>query len=65
MTHNKVHSYFQSLFSNSIVKEVKAWFPNGKNSIRIRDFEHNEFVFTYNSPKDWKFETVDSFMRNM
>lgn len=41
------------------------WFPNGRNSIRIRQKNGQEFIFTYHSQKDWKFETITSFLNGM
>lgn len=46
-------------------KYVDRWFPNGKNSIRIRQINQQEFIFTYNDKKDWKFETLDSFLKSL
>lgn len=42
-----------------------TWFPNGRNSVRIRQPNGQEFVFTYNGTKDWKLETIDSFIRRL
>lgn len=64
MTHNVVYERFKKLFP--ILDEgITAWFPNGKNSIRIRMFDKFDFVFTYNGGRDWKYETIDSFIKNM
>ena len=43
----------------------EMWFPNGKNSIRVRLNNRKEVVFTFNSELDWRFETVESFMKSM
>lgn len=40
---------------------VECWWPNGKNSIRVRLTNHIELVLTYSSSKKWRLETVDSF----
>ena len=65
MTHMNVYDVFKHLFPE-FKEHTTEWHPNGKNSIRIR-FGHYrpDMVFTYQSPKDWKFETVDSFLNTM
>lgn len=67
MTHNHIYDIFKQLFPLYINEDV-IYFQNGKNSIRLRGltgFYRKEFVFTYNSPLDWKFETVESFIDHM
>lgn len=60
MTHKDLRKLFSTLFPiwETMITE---WWPNGKNSIRIRVNKH-DFIFTYNSPKEWSFETVDNFI---
>lgn len=41
------------------------WFPNGKNSVRIRQSNGQELVFTYHSRKNWRLETVESFISRL
>ena len=63
MSHNDIYAKFQAFFPVQ-AKDVTIWFPNGKNSVRVRLFSQFglEFIFTYHSTKDWKFETLDSFL---
>lgn len=63
MTHNEVLKWFELSFDLFAGDPVEVWFPNGKNSIRIRQKSGAEFIFTFNSHRDWKFETMDSFMK--
>ena len=63
MTHDRIYKIFESLLPSYRVL-VSQWFQNGKNSIRVR-IEGNDYIFTYNNPKDWKFETVESFLKGM
>lgn len=64
MVHREVYFKFKSLFP-SIDALVSEYFPNGKNSIRVRTKNHCDYVFTYNDADDWRFETVDSFIKTM
>ena len=64
MTHVEVYKQFNKKFPE-ITKEVEDWFPNGKNSVRVRIKNGSDFVFTYNNWTDWCFETVDSFIKKL
>lgn len=64
MTHVEVYKQFDSMFPE-ISKHVEEWFPNGKNSVRVRIKSGSDFVFTYNDWNDWCYETVDSFIRKL
>lgn len=33
------------------------YYPNGKNSIRIKVAGGQEFIFTFHNESDWRFET--------
>lgn len=57
---NKFKLYFPKFADAS-----EMWFPNGKNSVRVRLNNRKEIVFTFNSELDWRFETVESFMKSM
>ena len=63
MTHNEVFKWFELYFELFAGNRVAVWFPNGKNSIRVRQQNDAEFIFTFNNHSDWKFETVNSFMK--
>lgn len=62
MSHNEIYQMFTLQFPDYMVKE---WFPNGRNSIRIRQKNAQEFVFTYLSKTDWRFETIDSYIKGL
>lgn len=64
MLHDKVFELFKQTFPQYAV-DVDTWFPNGKNSIRLRMKNRKEFVLTYNSQEDWRLETIDSYIRSM
>lgn len=67
MTHNKVLEKLK-LYLPEYVKIMSEWFPNGKNSVRIRvlrDNESQDFCFTYNGKTNWCFETVNSHIKKM
>lgn len=63
MTHNEVFKQFQISFPSYVGAKIDTWFPNGKNSIRVRQTNGKEFIFTFNNHKDWRFETIDSFIK--
>lgn len=65
MNHNEIYRWFELYFPHYSGDNVVMWFQNGKNSIRIRQINGQEFIFTYNSQKDWKFETIGSFMSDL
>ena len=61
MAHTQILNKFEDLMPAYYEKMI-LWFPNGKNSIRIRLSDYREFVFTYNKPDDWLFETLRHFL---
>lgn len=64
MSHEKVYEWFESYFSQ-YSKYVVEWFPNGRNSIRVRQSNGHDFIFTFYEHNDWCFETVDSFIKRL
>lgn len=61
MIHKEVYYWFTVHFPQ-FTRNIIGWFPNGKNSIRVRQSDYKDFIFTYNGKNDWCFETVDSFI---
>lgn len=64
MNHREVLDVFKFYFPQ-YEPYIKAWFPNGKNSIRVRQANGDNFVFTYHNSDDWTFETEGSFVRRL
>ena len=64
MSHNDIIKYFALCFPTYHERTV-SWFQNGKNSVRVRLEDGQEFIFTYHSHKEWKFETVKSFLKDL
>lgn len=64
MTHPEVFKQFTKDFPH-YMGMISAWFPNGKNSIRLRRTEGDDVIFTYNSDRDWCLETVDHFIEHL
>ena len=64
MEHNTVFMYFKTLFPKQ-AEDANSWFPNGKDSIRVRVKDAGEYIFTYHATYDWRFETVDSYLNGM
>ena len=46
MTYKAVYEWFK-LYFPQFAEHVVSWFENGKNSIRVRQSNGQEFVFTY------------------
>lgn len=65
MSHSEIYKYFELYFPDFAGDKVDVWFQNGKNSIRIRQKNHQEFIFTYNGNSNWKFETMKSFVTGL
>lgn len=64
MTHNEVFKKFKEYF-NVEDSDIDVWFQNGKNSIRVRNKEKREFVFTYESERNWCLDTSEHFLENL
>lgn len=64
MSHSEIFKKFNNIFSG-IVPEVNEWFANGKDSIRVRIKNGSDFIFTYKSDTEWKYETLDSYIHNI
>lgn len=64
MTHAEVYEKFKMKFPE-YAKHLEDWFPNGKNSVRVRLKSGSDFVFTYINEDDWCFESVVSHIRKM
>ena len=62
MSHAEVYKAFRQYFPTYVGENIAAWFPNGRNSIRVREANGDEFIFSFNNGKDWKFETIGSFL---
>lgn len=66
MTHRQVFEVFKRLFS-TFIDENLLYFPNGRNSIRIRGikgFNSNgqDVIFSING-REWRLESVGSFLK--
>ena len=64
MVHSKVFECFQEHLP-AFAEKVETYFPNGKNSIRVRQKDGKEFIFSFNGEKTWRFETIDQFLAGM
>lgn len=65
MSHNEVYQMFALYFPDYAKDRIKEWFPNGKNSIRIRQKNDQEYIFAYHGPSEWRFETVDCYIKGL
>lgn len=64
MKHVEVYEKLKEMFPKYVLYS-EDWFPNGKNSVRVRIKDGSDFIFTYRSFNDWCLETVDSYIRKM
>ena len=64
MSHYDIYKLFELHMPSYAGEKVEIWFPNGRNSIRVRHWNREEFIFTFNNPKDWRFETIDSYINH-
>lgn len=64
MSQKEILEKFKTTFPE-LARNTSIWFPNGKNSIRVRQVGGQEFIFTYNDKKEWILETHKSFIKRM
>lgn len=64
MLHDDVYKRFKQHFPR-FSKKIIQWFPNGRNNIRIRRMDGQEFVFTYYEKHNYRLETVGSFIKRL
>ena len=62
MSNKDIFMVFKDMFP-FYIPDVQMWFPNGKNSIRVRMDNNSERMFTYNNDKDWRLETAKSYFK--
>lgn len=63
MGHHEVFRQFTLYFPDYAGNKISAWYPNGKSSVRIRQTNGTEFIFTFYEHGNWMFETVGSFLK--
>lgn len=64
MTHTAVLKYFKEMFP-TYFENSTIWFPNGKNSIRVRMNNQRDLVFTIDTKERWRFETLGQYLDRM
>lgn len=64
MVHSKIYEHLTKCMP-TFAEKTKTYFPTGKNRIRIRQTDGQEFIFTYNDPTTWKIETISNFLADM
>lgn len=68
MTHDKVYEKFKNLLP-VYEKRTVMWFPNGFNSIRVRQMDGKDYIFTLDGEgselSEMRFETKDIFIKRM
>ena len=64
MLHKDVINRYSELFPERC-KDVDTWLMNGCNSVRLKFKDGDERIFTFYNDKNWKIETVDSFIETL
>ena len=64
MLHTDVISSYSELFPERC-KDIDTWLMNGYNSVRLKFKDGDERIFTFYNNKNWKIETVDSFIETL
>ena len=65
MNHDQVLAKFKEIYYLGPDDDIDIWFPNGKNSVRIRFTNKREIVFTYYGKDNWVLETAGHFIGKM
>lgn len=65
MTKDGIYRIFKNYFPNFVWDRTATWYPNGRDSIRVKNAAGEELIFTYSSEKNWRLETIDSFLEKM
>lgn len=63
MIHTEVYKFFKTCLPEQAA-DVREYFPNGKNSIRVRKANRQDFIFSFTEYTAWKYETVDHFLKD-
>lgn len=64
MSHSEIFKKINNIF-RELAPSINTWFANGKDSIRVRIKSGSDFIFTYKSDTDWRYETLDSYIHSM
>ena len=64
MAHKDIYDKFCELLPD-YAEGVTEWFPNGKDSVRVRLEPRREFIFTIRSSEEWRFETLENFIKSL
>ena len=64
MSHTQVYKCYKSWLPDHAAR-TKEYFPNGKDSIRIREVGGQEFIFTVLGEMSWKWETIAHFIKDL
>lgn len=64
MTHKQVYECFETYFPQ-FADDAIAWYPNGKDSVRVRMSSRQDYIFTYHDSGNWCLETVDYFVERL
>lgn len=63
MNHNELFKKYKEIFQANDA-DIDVWFPNGKDSVRVRYKDKREFVFTYSKSDEWCIQTIKEFLKS-
>lgn len=65
MLHDDVFKQYKKHFPREF-KETSTWFPNGRNSVRVRLVSRpDDYIFTYHNAREFVFEPVEIFIKRL
>lgn len=63
MAHTEVFKKFKVYFPN-YADQSEAWYPCGKNTVRIRLKNKAELIFMLKNDREWRLETINIFIKH-
>lgn len=63
-----IHTIIIEIFKQNFPQykdNITEWYPNGKNSIRVKLKDKTEIVYTHNSDRNWSLESKKHFINKL
>ena len=62
--HREIMRLFKEI-SHTPDEDIEAWYPNGRDSVRVKLKNKRELIFTYKSYNYWRLETRGAFTNGL